>query len=179
MTAPSADDLKILHKTIRKIDEDCERLSFNTAVSAFMVCVNELTDLKCHKTAVLEQLLVLLTPYAPHMCEELWAAIGNSGSVLDAPFPVFEEKHVVESMKEYPVSVNGKLRTTINISLDKEAAEVEQIALANEIVQKWLEGKEPKKIIFVKGKMINVVGKPVVSNMEEAPQFWGAFFCLI
>lgn len=155
--APTADELKTLHKTIRKIDEDCERLSFNTAVSAFMVCVNELTDLKCHKKAVLEQLLVLLTPYAPHMCEELWSALGNGGSVLDAAFPVFEEKYVVESTKEYPVSVNGKLRTTINISLDADQAEVEKIALANEVVQKWLEGKSPKKIIFVKGKMINIV----------------------
>ncbi len=155
--APGAEELKTLHRTIRKIDDDTERLSFNTAVSAFMVCVNELTDQKCSKKAVLEQLLVLLTPYAPHMCEELWQAIGNSGSILDAAFPVFEEKYVVESVKEYPVSVNGKLRTTINIALDAEAAEVEQIALANEVVQKWLEGKQPKKIIFVKGKMINIV----------------------
>ncbi len=155
--APAAEELKTLHRTIRKIEDDSERLSFNTAVSAFMVCVNELTDQKCSKKAVLEQLLVLLTPYAPHMCEELWSAIGNSGSILDASFPVFEEKYVVESAKEYPVSVNGKLRTTINISLDTDPAEVEQIALANEIVQKWLEGKAPKKIIFVKGKMINIV----------------------
>lgn len=155
--APTAEELKTLHRTIRKIEDDSERLSFNTAVSAFMVCVNELTDQKCNKKAILEQLLVLLTPYAPHLAEELWEAIGNSGSILDASFPVFEEKYVVESAKEYPVSVNGKLRTTINISLDAEAAEVEQIALANEIVQKWLEGKAPKKIIFVKGKMINIV----------------------
>ncbi|WP_449384902.1 leucine--tRNA ligase [Chitinophaga rhizosphaerae] len=155
--APTAEEMKSLHKTIRKIDEDSERLSFNTAVSAFMVCANELTDQKCHKKAVLEQLLVLLTPYAPHMSEELWEAIGNSGSILDAAFPVFEAKYVAESTKEYPVSVNGKLRTTINISLDVEQAEAEQIALGNEVVQKWLEGKTPKKIIFVKGKMINVV----------------------
>ncbi|WP_423737240.1 leucine--tRNA ligase [Chitinophaga caseinilytica] len=155
--APTAEEMKSLHKAIRKIDEDSERLSFNTAVSAFMVCTNELTDQKCHKKAVLEQLLVLLTPYAPHMSEELWAAIGNSGSILDAAFPVFEAKYVAESTKEYPVSVNGKLRTTINISLDVEQAEAEQIALGNEVVQKWLEGKTPKKIIFVKGKMINVV----------------------
>ncbi|MGE7777503.1 leucine--tRNA ligase [Chitinophaga sp. NPDC101104] len=155
--APTAEEMKSLHKAIRKIDEDSERLSFNTAVSAFMVCANELTDQKCHKKAVLEQLLVLLTPYAPHMSEELWAAIGNSGSILDAAFPVFDVKYVAESTKEYPVSVNGKLRTTINISLDVEQAEAEQIALGNEVVQKWLEGKTPKKIIFVKGKMINVV----------------------
>ena len=155
--APTAEELKVLHNTIRKIEDDTERLSFNTAVSTFMICVNELTDLKCNKKAVLEQLLILLTPYAPHVSEELWSLIGNSGSILDAPFPVFEEKYVTESAKEYPVSVNGKLRTTINISLDASAEEVEKIALANEVIQRWLEGKTPKKIIFVKGKMINVV----------------------
>lgn len=155
--APTAEELKVLHNTIRKIEEDTERLSFNTAVSTFMICVNELTDLKCNKKAILEQLLILLTPYAPHVSEELWSLIGNSGSILDAPFPVFEEKYVTESAKEYPVSVNGKLRTTINISLDASTEEVEKIALANEVIQRWLEGKTPKKIIFVKGKMINVV----------------------
>lgn len=154
---PTAEELKALHKTIRKIEEDTERLSYNTAVSAFMVCINELTDLKCHKKAVLEQILVLLAPYAPHISEELWQAIGNSGSILDATFPVFEGKYIVESTKEYPVSVNGKLRTTINISLDAGEEEVRQIALSNETVQKWVEGQQIKKVIFVKGKMINVV----------------------
>lgn len=155
--APTPDELKALHKAIRKIDDDSERLSFNTAVSTFMVCVNELTDLKCNKKAILEQLLILLTPFAPHVSEELWEAIGNKGSILDAAFPVFEEKYVTESTKEYPVSVNGKLRTTINISLDASPEEAEKIALSNEVIQKWLEGKDPKKVIFVKGKMINVV----------------------
>ncbi|MGX5818595.1 leucine--tRNA ligase [Chitinophaga lutea] len=154
---PTADELKALHKAIRKIGEDTEQLSFNTAVSAFMVLINELTDLKCSKKAILEQVLVLLTPYAPHIAEELWSALGNAGSILDATYPVFEEKYVTESDKEYPVSVNGKLRTTINISLDAPAEEVEKIALANEIVQKWLEGKTPKRVVFVKGKMINIV----------------------
>jgi leucyl-tRNA synthetase, eubacterial and mitochondrial family len=155
--APTAEELKVLHNTIRKIEDDTERLSFNTAVSTFMICVNELTDLKCNKKAILEQLLILLTPYAPHVSEELWSLIGNSGSILDASFPVFEEKYVTESAKEYPVSVNGKLRTTINISLDASVEEVEKIALGNEVIQRWLEGKTPKKVIFVKGKMINVV----------------------
>ncbi|RPD38740.1 leucine--tRNA ligase [Chitinophaga barathri] len=155
--APTAEELKTLHKTIRKIEEDTERLSYNTAVSAFMVCVNELTDLKCHKKAVLEQILILLAPYAPHVSEELWQTIGNSGSILDAAFPEFEGKYVVESAKEYPVSVNGKLRTTINISLDAGAEEVHQIALSNEVVQKWVEGQTIKKIVFVPGKMINIV----------------------
>jgi len=155
--APTADELKVLHRTIKKIEDDTERYSFNTAVSTFMICVNELSDLKCNKKAILEQLLIMLTPYAPHISEELWQALGNSGSVLDASYPVFEEKHVVESSKEYPVSINGKVRTNITISLAAAQPEVEQIVQENEIVQKWMEGKPAKKIIFVKGKMINIV----------------------
>jgi leucyl-tRNA synthetase len=150
-------ELKVLHKTIKKIEEDTERFSFNTAVSAFMVCVNELNDLKCHKKEILEPLVILLTPYAPHISEELWALMQNDGSVLDAVYPKLEEKYLVESSKEYPVSINGKLRTTLNISLDASQSEVEQLVLANDVVQKWLDGKAAKKIIFVKGKMINVV----------------------
>jgi leucyl-tRNA synthetase len=122
-----------------------------------MICVNELHDLKCYKKEVLEQVVILLTPYAPHIAEELWNALDNSGSVLDASFPVFEAKYVVESSKEYPVSVNGKLRTTINISLEAEQPEVEKIVMANETVQKWIEGKPLKKFIFKKGQMVNVV----------------------
>jgi leucyl-tRNA synthetase len=154
---PTAEELKVLHKAIKKIEEDTERFSFNTAVSAFMICVNELADLKCHKKSVLEQLLILLTPYAPHFAEELWRLLGNAGSVLDASYPVFDETHVVESTKEYPVSVNGKLRTTLTISLAAEQPEVESLVLSNETVQKWMEGKAPKKIIFIKGKMVNIV----------------------
>jgi len=150
-------ELKILHKAIKKIEEDTERFSYNTAVSAFMVCVNELTDLKCHKKEILEPLLILLTPYAPHIAEELYHALGNTTTVLDAAYPKLETKYLIESEKEYPVSINGKMRTTINISLDASQDQVEKIALNNEIVQKWIEGKEPKKIIFVKNKMINVV----------------------
>lgn len=153
----SAEELKVLHKTIKKIEEDTERFSFNTAVSAFMICVNELSDLKCHKREILQPLIVLLAPYAPHVAEELWNSLGNKSSVLDAEYPVFEAKYVVESSKEYPISVNGKMRTTISIPLDLQQPEVEQIVLSNDIVKKWLEGKEPKKIIFVKGKMVNVV----------------------
>lgn len=153
----TAAELKILHKTIRKIEEDTERFSFNTAVSAFMICVNELSDLKCNKREVLEPLIIMLTPYAPHVCEELWTALGNSGSVLDAAYPLYEEKYTIESSKEYPVSINGKVRTNINIALDASPEQVQEIALANELVQKWMEGKPLKKFIFVKGKMINVV----------------------
>ncbi len=151
------DELKILHRTIKKIEEDTERFSFNTAVSAFMVCVNDLADSKCNKKEILEQVLILLTPYAPHISEELWAALGNIGLVIDATFPKFEAKYVTESSKEYPISINGKVRANITISLDAEQAAVEQIVLANETVQKWLEGKAPKKIIFVKNRMINIV----------------------
>jgi leucyl-tRNA synthetase len=153
----TAEELKVLHRTIKKIEDDTERYSFNTAVSAFMICTNELSDLKCHKKQMLEQVLIMLTPYAPHISEELWGALGNSGSILDASYPVFDAKHVTESSKEYPVSINGKVRTNINISLTATQAEVEPIVLANETVQKWLESKPVKKIIFVKGKMINIV----------------------
>lgn len=155
--APTDAEHKSLHKAIKKIEEDTERFSFNTAVSAFMICVNELSDLKCNKRAILEPLCILMTPYAPHIAEELWHALGNSGSVLDAAFPIFEPKYLVESSKEYPVSINGKVRTSLSFALDADQATVEAGVLANDVVQKWLEGKPPKKIIYVKGKMINVV----------------------
>jgi len=151
------EELKILHRTIKKAEEDTERFSFNTAVSTFMICVNELNDIKCHKKEVLEQVLVLLTPYAPHIAEELWHLLGNAGSVLDAQYPVFDAKHVAESAKEYPVSINGRVRTNISIALNISQPEVEQIVLADETVQKWLEGKPPKRIIYVPNKMVNVV----------------------
>jgi leucyl-tRNA synthetase len=150
-------ELKVLHRTIKKIEEDTERFSFNTAVSTFMICVNELADLKCNKKEVLEKLLILLTPYAPHIAAELWNQLGNQGSVLDAAYPTFNSALLVESTKDYPVSINGKLRTNMQLALDLDQPAVEALVLQNEIVQKWLEGKDPKKIIFVKNKMINVV----------------------
>ena len=122
-----------------------------------MICVNELADLKCHKKEILEKLLILLTPYAPHIAEELWSQLGNSGSILDATFPAFNSTLLVESSKEYPVSINGKLRTNLTLALELDQKQVEELVLQNEVVQKWLEGKAPKKIIFVKNKMINVV----------------------
>lgn len=150
-------ELKTLHKTIKKIEEDTERFSFNTAVSAFMVCVNELTDLKCHKKEILEPLLILLVPYAPHISEELYHVLGNFDSILDADYPKLENKYLVESEKEYPISINGKMRTTMIISLEATKQEVEKIVLENEIVQKWVDSKPIKKIIFVPNKMVNVV----------------------
>nr|WP_294996368.1 leucine--tRNA ligase [uncultured Sediminibacterium sp.] len=155
--APTAEELKVLHRTIKKIEDDTERFSFNTAVSSFMICVNELSDLKCNKKEILESLLIMLTPYAPHIAEELWQQLGNSGSILDASYPVFNAAHVTETSKEYPISINGKMRTNLTIALDSTEEQVKELVLANELVQKWMEGKPLKKLIFVKGKMINVV----------------------
>jgi leucyl-tRNA synthetase len=151
------DELKVLHRTIKKIEEDTERFSYNTAISAFMVCVNELTDLKCHKKEVLEALLILLTPYAPHVSEELWQAVGNSGSILDASYPKFNPQYLVETTKEYPVSINGKMRTTLVLDLNATQEQVQEVVMQNEVVRKWMEDKPMKKFIFVKGKMVNVV----------------------
>ncbi len=164
-------ELKVLHRTIKKIEEDTERFSFNTAVSTFMICVNELADLKCNKKEILQPLLILLAPYAPHIAEHLYnelnftelphigedIGLSDTASVLDAAYPVFDPKYLVESSKEYPVSINGKVRTNIEMALDLSQDEVEKTVLANEVVQKWLEGKAPKKIIYVKNKMVNVV----------------------
>ena len=150
-------ELKILHKTIKKIEEDTERFSYNTAVSAFMMCVNELSDIKCHKRDILEQLIIILAPYAPHICEELWKALGNTDSILNAAFPSYDPSYLLETKKEYPISVNGKMRTTISIDLNASQEEIEAIVKHNVVMLKWLEGKEPKKVIYVKGKMINVV----------------------
>jgi len=155
--APGNDELKVLHHAIRKIESDTERFSFNTGVSAFMIATNELTELNCHKRRILEPMLILLAPYAPHIAEELWHLIGNKSSVLDAVFPLFEEKYVKETTKAYPVAINGKTRAELVLSLDATQEQVEKIILDNAVVQKWLEGKTPKKIIYVKNKMINVV----------------------
>lgn len=156
--APTKDELKVLHKTIKKIQEDIERLSFNTCISAFMIATNELTDLKCRKRAILKELTILLAPFAPHIAEELWQnALGEQGTVVYAPFPIFDESVLVESNFNYPVSINGKVRVTIDFPLDYTQEQVQPEVMANEHVQRWLEGKEPKKFIFVKGRIINVV----------------------
>lgn len=151
------DELKALHKLIKKVGEDIENFSFNTSVSAFMICVNELGDLKCSKKSILADLLVCLSPYAPHIAEELWKALGNEESIVRATFPEFNASYLVESSFSYPVSVNGKHRTNIEMPLDMETAEVEKTVLADETVQRWLEGKTPKKVVFVKGRIVNVV----------------------
>lgn len=156
--APSPAELKILHKTIKKVEEDIANFSFNTAVSAFMVCVNELGSLKCSKKAILQELVILLSPYAPHIAEELWAALGNErGTVSRAAFPQWEQKHVVDDSFEYPVQINGKVRTTLSFGLDMPSADIEKSVLQDETVLKWLEGKTPKKVIVVPKRIVNVV----------------------
>lgn len=150
-------ELRTLHKTIKKITDDIERFSFNTCVSQFMICVNELSSLSCHKREVLEKLAVLICPFAPHFAEELWHHFGHDSSVVAAGFPRHEEKYVTENSKKYPVAVNGKTRVELEFPLDMEQASIEQEVLADPTIIKWLEGKTPKKVIYVKGKMINVV----------------------
>jgi leucyl-tRNA synthetase len=154
---PVESELKVLHKAIKKIEEDTERFSFNTAVSAFMIAVNDLSDLQCHKKEVLEQLLILLAPYAPHISEELWHLTGHDTTILDSSYPAANSKYLIESSKNYPVAINGKTRAELTVSLDATQAQVEELVLENETVRKWLEGRSPKKVIYVKNKMINVV----------------------
>ena len=154
---PSKDSLKTLHKTIKKVTEDIESFSFNTSVSTFMICVNELTSQKCTSKAILEPLAVLISPYAPHIAEELWSKLGNEGSVAFAAYPKFEEKHLKESSKTYPVSFNGKMRFTIDLSLDLSKDELEEIVMNDERTKKQLDGATPKKVIIVPGKIINIV----------------------
>lgn len=150
-------ELKVLHNTIEKMESDLKRFSLNTVVSAFMVCINELNSVNCHKRAVLEPLLILISPYAPHIAEELYHRLGHDTSISSAAFPIFEKKYTVETEKEYPVAINGKMRTKIHISLDASQKEVEKIVMENDTVQKWLDGKPPRKVIYVKNKMINIV----------------------
>ncbi len=154
---PTEPELRILHKTIKKIHEDIERFSFNTAVSQFMICVNELSGLNCHKRGILEPLAVIICPFAPHIAEELWQQFGHKDSVTNAIFPKYLEMYVTENSKMYPVAINGKTRMEMEFPLDAEPQAIEKEVLANEAIQKWLEGKTPKKFIYVKGKMINVV----------------------
>ena len=155
---PTKDNLKSLHKTIKKVAEDIEGFSFNTSVSQFMICVNELSTQNCHSRAILEPLAVLISSYAPHIAEELWSQLGNSGSISTVAFPTLDEKHLVESSKEYPVSFNGKMRFTIELPLDLSKEQIEEIIMKDERTLKQLDGKIPNKIIIVPGKVINLVG---------------------
>jgi leucyl-tRNA synthetase len=161
--APTDAELKVLHQTIRKIENDTERFSFNTAVSTFMICVNELTDLKCNSRYILLPLLILLQPYAPYISEELYSllepskALPNGLGINGASYPKFEERYVMETSKLYPVAINGKTRYQLDLPLEITQAEVEKIVHSDEGLQKWLQGKTPKKIIYVPNRMINIL----------------------
>ncbi|WP_439698673.1 leucine--tRNA ligase [Mucilaginibacter sp. AW1-7] len=155
---PSKAELKSLHKIIRKVEEDIERFSFNTSVSSFMIAVNELTDLKCNNRAILQDMVIILSSYAPHICEELWTLLGNpAGTLSYAPFPKFNSAYLIEDDFAYPISINGKMKMNLNIPLSLEIKEIEETVLANADVQKYLDGKAPKKVIVVKGRIVNMV----------------------
>ena len=155
---PTPDNLKTLHKTIKKVEEDIENFSFNTSVSTFMICVNELTAQKCTSRAILEPLAILVSPYAPHIAEELWEKMGHKESIAHAPFPKFEENYLVERTKEYPISFNGKMRFTLELPLDMGKEDIEKAVMANEQTAKYLDGRIPKKVIVVPGRIVNIVG---------------------
>ncbi|MFV8345215.1 leucine--tRNA ligase [Flavobacterium sp. ZB4P13] len=155
---PTKDNLKSLHKTIKKVAEDIEGFSFNTSVSQFMICVNELSTQNCHSRAILEPLAIVISPYAPHIAEELWSLLGHTGSIATVAFPIFEPAHLVESSKEYPVSFNGKMRFTMVLPLDLTKEQIEEIVMKDERTIKQLEGRTPNKVIIVPGKIINLVG---------------------
>ncbi len=151
------DELRTLHKTIKKITEDIDRFSFNTCISTFMICVNELTEMKCHKRSVIEPLVLILAPFAPHLCEELWSILGHKESISAAPFPKYNEAYLVQSSFEYPISINGKTRTKMELDLGLNNQQIETAVLESDEVQKFLEGKQPKKVIIVPGRIVNLV----------------------
>jgi leucyl-tRNA synthetase len=154
---PTPDELKVLHKTIKKVSEDIERFSFNTAVSAFMICVNELSDLKCNKKAILSPLTILVSSFAPHIAEELWSLLGNQKSVAHAEFPQWKEEYIAENTIVYPVSFNGKTRFKIELPAGSSSRDVEEAVMKSSDSKKWLQDKEPRKVIVVPGKIVNVV----------------------
>jgi leucyl-tRNA synthetase len=154
---PTREELKVLHRTIKKVEYDIEHFSFNTSVSEFMICANELSSLKCNKRAILEPLVIALSPFAPHIAEELWEKLGHKESILNASFPKYDEQYLTESSFNYPISINGKVRAQMNFALDMPKEDIEKLVMASEIVQKWSEGKPPKKVIIVQGKIVNIV----------------------
>lgn len=154
---PTREEFKVLHKLIKKVEFDIENYSFNTSVSEFMICANELSSMKCNKRAILEPLAIVLSPFAPHITEELWEKLGHTDSILNAMYPVFKEEYLKENSFEYPISINGKVRAKMNFALDMPKEDIEKLVLASETVQKWTEGQAPKKVIVVQGRIVNVV----------------------
>ena len=154
---PSNESLKSLHKAIKKITEDIEKLSLNTCVSSFMICINELSSMSCNNREILEDLLILISPFAPHFAEELWSQLGHKESIVDQVYPEYEEKYLVETEKLYPVSFNGKTKFTINLPLDISIKEIEESVLAYDKTKSILNNSKPKKVIVVPGKIINIV----------------------
>jgi len=154
---PTRDELKVLHKTLKKVEQDIENFSFNTSVSEFMICANELSSLKCNKRKIIEPLVIALSPFAPHVTEELWSLLGHADTILHATFPKYDEQYLIESSFSYPISINGKVRAQMDFALDMPKEDIEKVVLASEIVQKWTEGKPPKKVIVVQGRIVNVV----------------------
>ena len=150
-------ELKALHKALKKVEYDVDHYSFNTSVSEFMICSNELSSLKCNKRSILEPLIIALAPYAPHVTEELWEKLGHSDTIFNATFPSYNEAYLTESSFEYPISINGKVRAKMNFALDMPKEDVEKLVMASDIVQKWTDGKPPKKVIVVPGRIVNVV----------------------
>jgi leucyl-tRNA synthetase len=150
-------ELKVMNRTLKKIADDIDRFSFNTCVSQFMICVNELNDLKCNKRAVLEPLVIALSPFAPHIAEELWEMLGHKTSVTIAPFPKIDEKYLVDDSFNYPVQINGKVRFNFSAALNLSNADIEKEILSSEEAKKWLEGKTPKKVIVVPKRIVNIV----------------------
>ncbi len=154
---PTREELKVLHKTLKKVEQDIENFSFNTSVSEFMICANELSSLKCNKRKVIEPLVIALSPFAPHVAEELWSLLGHTDTILNASFPKYDEQYLIESTFSYPISINGKVRAQMEFALDMPREDIEKVVLASEIVLKWTEGKPPKKVIVVPGRIVNVV----------------------
>ncbi len=154
---PSEESIKILNQTIKKVTNDIEKFSLNTCISSFMICINKLSEEKCNNESVLKQLLILISPFAPHFAEELWSLMGNKESILDEPFPIHDDSVLLESQKLYPVSFNGKTKFTLSLSLDLSNKEIEEILLNDNQTKKYLNNKKPKKVIIVKGRIINIV----------------------
>ena len=154
---PTKQNYTTLHKTIKKVEQEIERYSFNTVVSTLMICINELIEQQCTSQEIIADFTILLSPYAPHISEEIWSKLGNAGSIMDASFPEYNEKYLIQKEMNYPVAFNGKMRFKIVFSLDLEIEEIKKRILNHEKTQQYLNGNDPKKIIVVPNRIINIV----------------------